>query len=262
MESCNLYRKNRALTCPLMMIVCFLGMCKISNAQVVYTNDFETNANGFNYNSFASLSTTSAGFGSGAQSQFLGIFNNQTVNLSLSGLTVGNTYDIAFDLFIGKSWDGNSTVYGPDSWSLTTGSTTLINTTFNNMFPADGLLNNYTQNFSDGNLIGLGTFSAFTGADVAQTSGFYLDRYAIYKFGSGIGNPTVSFTATSTNETISFAGHGLQDTSDEFWAIDNVSVKNSTYSVTPEAPGFVQFLPGLLPLALVLRKRKKATSAS
>jgi hypothetical protein len=42
---------------------------------------------------------------------------------------------LSFDLYILKSWDGNSPTYGPDRWSVAVeGGPTLLATTFSNNF--------------------------------------------------------------------------------------------------------------------------------
>ena len=201
----------------------------VCQAQVVYSNNFEINTSGFSNATRISLPVDGLGFSSANRSQFLGAFGNDPITLSLSGLTSGQSYSVAFDLFIGKLWDGNSTYAGPDHWGLVTDNgVTLVDTTFLCLFPSDGTINNFTQNYSDTNPIGPGANSAFTGADVLSTNGTYLDRYAIYYFGRGAGNPTLNFTAVNATANLTFKGAGLQAIDDEFWAIDNVQVTGIT----------------------------------
>lgn len=106
------------------MLTCVSGiplflLAPTASAQIVYQNNFEANTTGFDNSSPTSLPINGAGFGSPNQSQFLGRFANNSVTLALSSLTVGATYRVDFDLFIGASWDGNRTNFVPDNWSLT-----------------------------------------------------------------------------------------------------------------------------------------------
>jgi len=222
------------------------ALCAVSlHGQVVYTNDFESNTNGFSFSGSivtlgrSTLVTDSAGPSSPTTSTWLGKIGNgvlknsaslERVQLNLSGLTAGTSYAIAFDLFIGASWDGSASFYGPDSWRLTADGATLVETTFSNL--AQGLnAGAYSpQKYSDSSFSGLGGSDQprFAGADhswSANTAGNYLDDYAIYSFGRGAGNPLLAFTASSAVGVLEFTRFGnTSDSSDEFWALDNVAV--------------------------------------
>ena len=302
-----------------------LCFCSSAHAVAVYSNDFEVNAAGFTSSSttsFASLPTDALGFSSPNQSRYLGRYANDSLALTLTGLVPGTTYSVAFDLFIGASWDGNSTSAGPDTWSLTTGfpaAGTLISTTFSNLFSSDipmsplcvtlltqkaqfnaqisaveqavsqtltgaalaaalaqlqavraqgnaqldaalalagcPMPNNFfTQSYSDLTPVGPGAFPAFTGADVAQPTGGILDRYAIYSFGHGAGNPPLSFTALGNSEILTFSGQNLEGVTNEFWAIDNLVVSTEAPATTvPESSeGLAWFaLTGVLLLSRI-----------
>ena len=79
-----------------------------ANAAIVYSNDFETNSDGFNVSDRNTFSS----------STFLGRQGGSyTAVLTLNGLTAGAEYDLAFDLFIGGTWDG-SLSFGPDYFIL------------------------------------------------------------------------------------------------------------------------------------------------
>jgi len=259
-----MWRKNAAIAGLI------VGLLAASDANAaIYSNDFETNTNQFSSSSTVRLPTTGAGFSTIPDSTFLGSFNNNSITLSLTGLTIGQAYSVAFDLFIGKSWDGNSTVLienntvntGPDQWSLVSSSSgTLINTTFINLHPDDGILNNFTQNYSDSNINGSGANPAFTGADVFHDTGpgDYLNRYAIYYFGHGSGNPMISFVANSSTETLTFAGSNLQPVFDEFWAIDNVVVDGVSATALPEPATLTLWSLGALGCAIAGYRRRRA----
>lgn len=207
------------------------------HAATIYSNDFETNTNGFDTSSTTTLPTDGSPIDSpDTSSTWLGRFSgSDCATLTLNGLTAGTTYTVAFDLFIGRSWDGDNTSFGPDRWSLTTdaSSSPLVDTSFNNHIPSDGLGGfNYTQSYSDTSFVGISSNSSFTGADVLRGAieepNFEdrFNRYGIYYFGHGAGNPVLTFVATGSTNTLTFCSFALQGVSDEFWAIDNVSVSS------------------------------------
>lgn len=218
-------------------------------AQIVYQNDFETNTNGFSSSSTISRPTTNAGFASAPQSTYLGRFGNDSVILSLAGLTPGTSYSVAFDLFIEATMDGG------EPWSLTSlSSGVLVNTSFSNFF---------TQAYSDTTFTSLTPQdkAKFTGADVVgPTNVPDTERYSIYYFGRGAGNPVLSFTAAATTETLTFAGSGMQGIADESWSLDNVVVQGTGVpnAVIPEPGTCALLASGLLPLAGMVARRRKA----
>jgi opacity protein-like surface antigen len=63
--------------------IAFLISSVSAHAAIAYSNDFETNANGFNLTNRVSLLNASSG---SATSMFLGPFNNNAPTLSLTGL--------------------------------------------------------------------------------------------------------------------------------------------------------------------------------
>lgn len=218
---------------------------------VIYSNNFETNTAGFSITGVSGqgistlgrvdLPTTGAGFYTSPRSNWLGespTFGlggpvadpgpTEQVQLSLSGLTAGRVYLIGFDLFIGESWDGANVNDGPDRWSLVADGNTLIDTIFDNVHYEQ-------QRYSDTTFTTPITTDkpAFTGADVSHfdnTYTNYYEDYAIYYFGHGSGNPTLSFTASGPTTSILFTRFGNlggadpQDYFAEFWALDNVQV--------------------------------------
>ncbi len=146
---------------------------------------------------------------------------------------------------------------------MTGNGTTLVDTTFINLVPADGILNNFTQNYSDTNPIGAGANPPFTGADVAYTGGAFFERYAIYYFGHGAGNPALNFVATGATADLVFQGINLQEVSDEFWALDNVAVTTDRVNSVPESVNGIAWfaLPGILLLGRIFGKRKSEAIA-
>lgn len=204
-----------------------------AGAGVVYSNDFETNTDGFD------VMDTSSQFSDemGGTSTFLGIESPPTTSavLTLTGLNPGTRYYLAFDVLIGGTWDG-SLSFGPDFFTLTTSSAgILIDATFRNGFPIGDLTPG--QTYSDATPLGDGgLFRTREGADLELA-------LPVYFFGRGDGNPTPSFVAADTTETISFVATDGQGASDEYFALDNVEV-----STVPEPAHALLLLTGALVL--------------
>ena len=224
-------------------------------AATVYSNDLESNTNGFNSSSRSLLPTNATGT---TTSQFLGRFSNDAVTLRLTGLAAGTTYNVAFDLFIGTTWDGNAELRARPV--AVAGESALVNTTFLNILPSDGILNNFTQDYSDTNPIGAGTNPAYTGADVAH-GGRHPGQIRDLRLRPRGGNPLLSFTATSSAATLSFAGSSLQGVADESWALDNLLVE-SVAAVIPEPWGLVLLGTGLCGLSAGIRGAGAAAATS
>ncbi|MDX2035536.1 MAG: hypothetical protein SFX72_02705 [Isosphaeraceae bacterium] len=238
-------------------LAAFAFVCALSRsitpalAGTVYSNDFETNTNGFSSASTTVLPTDAGGFSSAQNSRMLGRFANDTVTLSLSGLIPGIVHTVAFDLFIGASWDGNDTSFGPDRWQLTVAGIDLVDATFAN-------LSGSTQSYSDATPTGPGTHAASTGADVVFVAGLSVfDRYSIYSFSKGARNPVLTFTPLASTASLSFEGSSLQAVGDEFWAIDNVEITTAT--VVPEPSTLAGSLLDACFAGLVAARRLRAT---
>src|SRR3989344_1234857 len=120
-------------------------LCIISlsaNAATVYFNDFQ--------DTIGSEWTTTAASGihiTPAPHQdyvlyprlFLGEYNNDTLTLSLGGLSPHTTATVSFSLYLIRSWDGNDPtvvdgdLLGNDTWSLSVdGGPPLLSATFSN----------------------------------------------------------------------------------------------------------------------------------
>jgi hypothetical protein len=64
---------------------------------------------------------------------FLGPFSQEEVTLQLGGLPTHDEVEVTLELFILKSWDGNSSCCGPDRWVASVdGGRVLLDTTFSN----------------------------------------------------------------------------------------------------------------------------------
>ena len=107
-------------------------------------------------------------------------------------------------MFVGATWDGNSTTFGPDSYRLLGDGVALLKAMLLNIFPGEENLSEYTQCYSDATPTGPGSFAPFTGAEVAFMSGGIVDRYAICYFGHDDGNPMLTFTPTESTRRAGF----------------------------------------------------------
>ncbi len=244
----------RPFNCKLLSIAILLASVATAQASIIFSNDFQSDTNGFTPGGSIgtltrfSLPTDSGGLSSPNQSMWLGRLGynvaksgsiDEIVTLNLSGLTAGRQYNVAFDLFIGGSWDGSAFSFGPDSWRFAVDGTRLVDTTFTNGNQGEEYGAFSPQKYSDTTYTSTSgpNFGKFTGADFSFTTGsnLYGLHYATYRFGRGTGNPVLTFTASGPNATLEFARYGnTPDSPDEYWALDNVEVSDTSPSVVPE----------------------------
>lgn len=273
-------------TCAALTLLALFGSAARGDT-IYFSNDFETNTTGFTAGgslsslSRVSLPTDSGGLASVNQSMWLGKLgdgvaksggSDELVTLNVSGLTTGQSYDVKFDLFIGASWDGSAGGFGPDSWRFSVDGARLVDTTFTNgdqgveygaFSPQKYSDTTYTDPTNPTN------FGKFTGADASFSNGAfggpYGGNYSIYRFGRGAGNPVLSFTATGSSAVLEFARYGnTSDSSDEYWALDNVQVSQPGVNAVPVPSSLVML--STLALTTVgiggFRKRLKSGAAA
>jgi len=145
--------------------------------------------------------------------RLLGRFTNDAVTLKLVDLPRHTMVRITFDLYVIRTWAGNSASIGPDRWELRTDDgRVLVNDTFANQSP-DGN-SDATQSFPS--VLGQAHREPTTGAAASNHVGGYdmISQYAM------------AFTIPHTADTVAFTfrGRGLQGVNNESWAIDNVRV--------------------------------------
>ena len=189
--------------------------------KVVYSNDFE-GVVGPEWSNTAK-NTTPSGRG------FLGEFSNGTVSLTFSGLPPHTEVRVSFDLFIIRSWDGNSQVVnpstseaiGPDVWDLNAGGgPTLLHTTFSNW-------EHYSQAYPDP--YPGGDHPARTGAVENNTLGYrHIDDLldAVYRL-------NFTFAHSAGSLVLYFSAIGREELSNESWGLDNVEVGVMVKSEVP-----------------------------
>jgi hypothetical protein len=137
---------------------------------------------------------------------------DQTVSLTLTHLPPHRALKVSFDLYILKSWDGNSPRYGPDRWSLNVaGGPVLLTTTFSNnpKVSKEGSDQDYPQPQRP----------PWTGAAATNTLGC---RF----FGDSIYPLEFTFAHTGSRLTLHFSSSLFEGkgTGDESWGLDNVRV--------------------------------------
>jgi hypothetical protein len=142
---------------------------------------------------------------------------DQTVSLSLRNLPAHSTLQVAFDLYILKSWDGNSPAYGPDRFVLSVaGGPTLLDTTFSNnpKTNTDGSYQDYPATNS----------APWSGAFSTNTLG-----YSSF-FHDGIYRLQFTFAHTGSNVMLNFRSSLFEGkgTVDESWGLDNVSISTAS----------------------------------
>ncbi|MBY0589642.1 hypothetical protein K2X85_20915 [bacterium] len=244
----------------------------VSLASPIYSNDFETDALGFSAGGVlpaltrTSLPTDGGGLASANQSTWLGRIgenvakstnSKEIVNLTVTGLTPGVQYVVAFDLLVGRSWDGAAEFYGTDAWYFSIDGSRLIDTMFSNGDQGLDYGAYSPQRYSDTNFSNPNgpDVSAFTGAEFFRKEGSgYVGYYGIYYFSHGAGNPVLTFTATGTSAALEWArfsgGTNFGDSSDEYWALDNVQV-----SAVPETSSWLLTMAGLAGAWWAARRR-------
>ena len=243
-----------------------------ARAATIYSNDFESNSTGFSNAGVlpaltrTSLPTDGGGLGSPNQSMWLGRLGEginesagvQTVKLSLSGLTPGQVYTVAFDLLIGRSWDGGANSWGPDAWYFSVDGNRLVDTMFSNGDQGVDYGAYAPQRYTDTQYTNPNgpDVAAYTGAEFFRKEGpGYNGYYGIYYFSHGAGNPVLTFTASGSSANLEWArysgGSPGFTSSDEYWALDNVIV-----SSVPEPSTGVLALGALVGAMLVSRKKR------
>jgi MYXO-CTERM domain-containing protein len=208
-------------------LILFLGL--LSGLPVysfpLYQNDFESlDVNGW--------SDGGAVLAPNGSTRFLGLFaRNQATTFTLGGLTPGRPLLFQLDLYINRSWDGNTNAFGPDLFTVeVVGGPILLQTTFSNTD-----LPGFEQSFPDPWNPGSPAVNApRAGASAVNTLGFATEGDTTYRL-------VLPVTPVSSVLELRFSGLNLQDFTDENWGIDNVMVE----TVVPEPSSGLLSLGGL-----------------
>jgi hypothetical protein len=158
-------------------------------------------------------------------------FRNDTAALTVNNLGAHNQIVLSFDLLLHGTWDGNkgsdwdTSGAGPDRWLLTSGASTLIDTTFSHV-PWDynnsgshvtHFYQSYPGSYSTtpipSNIRGEGRISGSEnwvspGSTIWESSGYH-----------------IVYTLNHTSDNVSFLFQGnLGGLSDEYWSLNNVTI--------------------------------------
>jgi hypothetical protein len=138
---------------------------------------------------------------------------DQTICLSLKDLPTHDAIELSFDLYVLKSWDGNSPQYGPDRWKLAVaGGPVLLETSFSNNHKVE------TQ----------GSYQDYPSAkSPPRAEATATNTLGNEFFGDSVYPLRFTFPHSASDLTIElssslFEGKGVAD---ESWGLDNVRVR-------------------------------------
>lgn len=182
-------------------------------SETVYSNDFEDQVEADKWSHTNTDITPEGG------RRFLGQFNDATVSLSLGSLPDHEFLGVGYDIFVMKSWDGNSNGnLGPDIHKFQVDGEEVFKTTFSNL-PSG--VQAYPDSYPGG------SFPADTGATEVDTLG-YVGPIATNERRDAVYHLHFLVPHTSPNAQLDFSAI-LPDYSgglgNESWGLDNVSVK-------------------------------------
>jgi PKD repeat protein len=149
----------------------------------------------------------------------LGYLSNQQAKLNLTSLPSHDSITVDFDLYIHDTWDGNSTVSGPDMFRVILDNDTALNTTFSNE-TWNSTTQSYPNNFSASNASFTGSLTRTLPTACNFGGGSLSAKYHITK--------KVSHTASTLEMILEAAG--LENVCNESWSIDNVTVQYRSQS--------------------------------
>ena len=247
----------------------FIGSLSLSaNAATVYFNDFQgTIGSEWTTTAASGINTASAPLVDyGGTRLFLGQYGNDTLTLSLGGLTPHSTTTVSFSLYLIRSWDGKATTVvngdplGPDIWSLgVAGGPTLLSASFSNgnqagqsYSPSPGALScntGYNASYP------AGTYNPMTGAAECYSLGYtFTDATVTNGAMDSVYNFSFMFSHNADNLALNFSAIGLQSLADESWGLDNVHVE---VAAVPVPAAVWLFGSGLLGLLHVSRRTRR-----
>lgn len=234
-------------------IATLLGLAALSaqsHAVTVFSSDFESGLPASVSPGAAALTGVQNFAGLGPLgNQFAGSFlrspTGNVVTLSMTGLPIHNALSVGFLFAAIDSLDGTGTFPSGDFFRI----------------DVDGV-NRFRESFANATDSQIQSYVAPVGGELARKQdlgfsgpgGFYRD--SAYDF--NVDGRFQNFAHTASSVTISFSieGAGIQDLSDESWAIDNLAV--TAFSTTPPVPEpstYVLMVAGLGAVALARRRR-------
>ncbi|HUQ69687.1 MAG TPA: hypothetical protein VM165_09200 [Planctomycetaceae bacterium] len=255
---------------PTLALLALVSTCGDAVGAIVYSNNFN-NPNGTGYAEWTGdLSTPVISTSPIGNHRFLGEFGNPNefvgdhddVQLALAGLPTHTSVILEFDLLVIRSWDGDA----GDMWSVdVVGSPTpLLLTTFSNFFGPG----HFKQSYPDPYASPSGGYIGGTGAVEFGTMGYTVPAFfqppyswdSIYHF---------SFIIPHASSSIAFhfTANGLENTGNESWGLDNVTVAtNLEAAAVPEPTSLLLLGCGAAVLlgfqSLATRRRSDAARGS
>ena len=144
----------------------------------------------------------------------LGYLSNQQVIFNKTGIPTHDFITIEFDLYIHDTWDGNTTLSGPDMWRMTVDGVNKINTTFCNE-TWNSSTQSYPNDFSASNPSFTNSITHLLPTACNFGGGSLSSKYHIVK--------TIPHTSASLN--VILEAMGLENICNESWSIDNFEVQ-------------------------------------
>lgn len=195
--------------------------------------------------------------------RFLGEFVNETVTLSLNDLAPHAFVQVEFDLYLLRSWDGESDEFGKDFFGFRADGSQLLRESFSN----GGAGQSYCGSAC---VSGQSVYAPMTGAAETYSLGYRFDnwlpespKYGTSEVMDSVYHFSFTFAHGASNLQLAFFGEGLQPFWvnregggywDESWGLDNVSVH---LMPVPEPQTWALLLAGFL-LAFAARRRAAA----
>ena len=171
----------------------------------VYTNNFEAAVG----NEWSTNKTEVTPTGN---RRFLGQFGNETASLSLANLPNHTQVTVAFDVYVIRSWDGNSTQWGPDIFDVRAENGPVVTRT---TFALQPLRQSWPGEYPGGDN------PPGTGAAERNTLGYNFDGGPM----NAVFRVTKTIAHTGGALKLNFSASGLELTAgNESWGLDNVAI--------------------------------------
>lgn len=188
---------------------------------------------------FAGLGPSGNQFGG----QFLRSATGNTVTLTLTGLPDHSAINLSFLFAAIDSLDGTGTFPSGDFFHIKLDGSTIFRESFANATPSQ--IQSYVAPAGV-------TLARHADLGFGGPGGFYTD--SAYNLGADPVFQNIAHNGSTATFTFLIEGEGIQDLSDESWAMDNLSV---SVSAVPEPQTYALLLAGLGVLGWAARRRSR-----